>query len=131
MTIAKALYQISDRIGSSRREVRVYANEIDSFSKLLNQVKTELDKPTSVSADLQSLIKDVVDICNRALTPLDKLQNTLTPLLVHFHDSPRKFRQFGSRLRWVFTSKSKLLFYHDALRSQHGILNTTLKLMIY
>ncbi|KAK1762671.1 hypothetical protein QBC33DRAFT_623432 [Phialemonium atrogriseum] len=85
----------------------------------------------NVSIDLQSLIQDVVNNCERLLTPLDNLKITLTSLLAHFRDSPGKFRQFGIRLQWIFTSKSNIVFYREALRGQHRILDITLQIMIY
>ncbi|RYP40283.1 hypothetical protein DL767_001826 [Monosporascus sp. MG133] len=101
LTIAQGLFQIADGIGSAGQEVRIYAEEINAFSKLLKRVKTELEDSTDVSVDIQSLINDVIDICNRVLKPLDGLQNTLKPLLNHFRSSPSKFRQLGLRLQWV------------------------------
>ncbi|RMJ06664.1 hypothetical protein CDV36_013728 [Fusarium kuroshium] len=130
LEIAQGLYQIAGAIGSAGLEVRTYAEEINQFSKLLDQVKNELTQSANVSVDLQSLIKDVMDVCNRALTPLDCLQKTLKPLLVRFKSSPGKFRQLGLRLQWVFSSREKLLFYREVLKGQHRILDTTLQVMI-
>jgi len=129
-TIAQGLFQIAGGIGSAGQEIRIYAEEINAFSKLLRCVKTELESSTDVSLDLQSLVKDVTDICDRVLTPLDRLQNTLKPLLVRFKTSPGKIRQLGVRLQWVFTSKDKLLFYREALKGQYQILDTVLDVMI-
>ena len=129
-TIAQGLFQIAGDIGSAGQEIRIYAEEINAFSKLLRCVKTELESSTDVSLDLQSLVKDVTDICDRVLTPLDRLQNTLKPLLVRFKTSPGKIRQLGVRLQWVFTSKDKLLFYREALKGQYQILDTVLDVMI-
>jgi cob(I)alamin adenosyltransferase len=73
-TIAHGLFQIAGDIGSAGQEIRIYAEEINAFSKLLRCVKTELESSTDVSLDLQSLVKDVTDICDRVLTPLDRLR---------------------------------------------------------
>lgn len=129
-TVAQGLYQIADGIGSAGKEVRIYADEIDAFSKLLKAVRAELLRPPPVSFDEQSLVNDVLDICDRVLLPLNRLQNTLKPLLVRFNNSSGKLRQFGLRVQWFFSSKDKLLFYREALRAQHRILDTTLELMI-
>lgn len=129
-TVAQSLYQIADGIGSAGLEVRVYADEIDAFSKLLKAVRAELLRPSSISLNEQSLVKDVIDICNRVLAPLSRLQDTLKPLLVRFRNSSRKLSQFGLRVQWIFAKKSKLLFYREALRGQHRILDTTLGLII-
>ncbi len=128
--VAQGLYQIADGIGSAGQEVRIYADEIDAFSKLLKMVRAELLRPSSIFLDEQSLVRDVMDICDRVLQPLNRLQNTLRPLLVRFRSCPGKLRQFGLRVQWYFSCKDKLLFYREALRSQHRILDTTLELMI-
>jgi hypothetical protein len=72
-----------------------------------------------------------MDICDRVLTPLNRLQKTLKPLLVHFRSSPGKLRQLELRLRWVFSSRDKLLFYREVLKGQHRILDTTLDVMTF
>lgn len=129
--IAKGLYQIADGIGSAGQEVRIYADEVGSFSKLLLKVRSELQQPSHGSHDDDvSLVRDILEICEKALAPLERLQHTLKPLLVKFRQSSRKLRQFGLRVQWIFTSKAKLLFYRDLLRSQHRMLDTTLELMI-
>jgi hypothetical protein len=127
--VAQSLYEIASGIGSAGREVRTYADEIDVFSKLLNAVREEVLRPLGTSLDEQSLVKDVLDICNRVLLPLESLQSTLKPLLVHFRNSPGKLHQFGLRIRWIFSSKGKLLFYRDALNWQRGNVSIILGLM--
>lgn len=110
--------------------MRTYAEEINTFSKLLKHVKDELEMSTDVSADIQSLVNDIVNICGRVLKPLDGLQKTLRPLLKHFSNSPSKIRQLGLRLQWIFRKKDKVLFYRAALKEQHRILDTVLEVMI-
>ncbi|KAJ6440248.1 Complex 1 LYR protein [Purpureocillium lavendulum] len=129
-TIAQGLLQIADAIGSAGREVRIYAEEINAFSKLLKYVRTELQSSTDIALDLQSLVNDVMDVCDRVLHPLNVLQSTLKPLLTKFQVSPRKFRQLALRLQWTFTYKEKLTFYREVLRSQRGILDTTLEVIL-
>jgi hypothetical protein len=82
--VARGLYQIADGIGSAGQEVRIYADEVDAFSELLKMVRAELLRSSSVSLDEQSLVKDVMDVCDRVLQPLNRLQGTLRPLLVRF-----------------------------------------------
>jgi hypothetical protein len=130
LAISAGLYEIANGIGSSAREVRAFADEVDSFSRLLGCVKAELDRvEVDVTIDLRSLVNDVVSICGRVLQPLLKLQDNLKPLLAKFRDSPGKLRQVGLRLRWAFTTRSRLLFYRDALHGQHRILDTALALL--
>lgn len=130
LTAAQGLFQVADGIGSAGEEVRSYAEEINNFSKLLRHVEDELKISTGVSADIQSLVNDVVRICTRVLKPLDGLQKTLSPLLEHFSDSPSKIRQLRLRLQWVFKKKGKVLFYRAALKEQHRILDTILDVII-
>jgi hypothetical protein len=130
LTIAHGLFQIADAIGSAGLEVRSYAEEINTFAKLLKHIKTELDSSTDVSVDIRSLVNDVVDICDSVLKPFDGLQKTLKPLLDHVSSRPNMFKQLGVRLQWVFRKKEKLLFYRKALKEQHRILDTILEIII-
>jgi hypothetical protein len=97
--VALGLYQIADGIGSAGREVRLYADEVGGFSKMLKMVGTQVLPPSDISSDEQSLIMDVMDICDRVLLPLNRLQGTLQPLLVRFRQSSGKLRQFGLRVQ--------------------------------
>ena len=106
--VAQGLYRIADGIGSSGKEVRDAAQEISAFSQLLMSIKTEVSRPTSISLAEQNLVHDVVEVCENILKPLQRLQNTLKPLLDRFHDSPGKIRQFGLRVQFVFSCKNKL-----------------------
>jgi hypothetical protein len=128
--VAQGLYQIADGIGSAGQEVRAHAGEIDAFSKLLKRVRAELLRPSNTCFEEQSLVKDIVDICERVLLPLNLLQATLKPLLIQFSRSSKKLRQLGLRIHWLFKSKNKLLFYRSILKEQHRVLDTTLELMI-
>lgn len=130
LTIAQGLFRIAEGIGSAGREVRGYAQEISTFAKLLKYIKAELDSSTNVSINIQSLINDVVDICNRVLTPFDRLHKLLSPLLDQFCTCPNKLRQLGLRLQWMFKTKAKLLFYRETLKEQHRILDTILEIII-
>jgi hypothetical protein len=73
---------------------------------------------------------DVMDICDRVLLPLNRLQGTLQPLLVRFRQGSGELRQFGLRVQWCFSRKDKLLCYREALKAQHRVLDTILELMI-
>lgn len=126
--VAKGLYQIADGIGTAGEEVRLYAGEINEFSKLLAHIRTEILTTPDIPFDSRSLIKDVVDICDKVLEPLHCLQEILKSFFTRFKQSPKKLKQFALRVRWIFRDKRKLLFYLDALRSQHRILNTALDL---
>lgn len=129
-TVAQGLYQIADGIGSAGQEVRAHADEIDAFSKLLKRVRDELLRPSNDCLEEQSLVKDIVDICEKVLLPLNRLQATLKPLLIKFSKSSNKIHQLGLRIHWLFKSKNKLLFYRSILKGQHRVLDTTLELMI-
>ncbi|KAL2811777.1 nucleoside phosphorylase domain-containing protein [Aspergillus granulosus] len=126
--VAKGLYQFADGIGSAGEEVRLYAGEVNEFSKLLNYIRTQILDSPDLPFNSQSLIRDVIDVCDKVLQPFHRLQNTLNSFFTQFKQSPKKLKQFGLRVKWVFSSKKKLLFYLEALRSQHRILNTALDL---
>jgi hypothetical protein len=126
--LARGLYQIVDCIGSAGKEVRLNAEEINQFSELLNHIRAQMLAAPEIPLNSRSLIKDVVDICDKILQPFHRLQNTLDSFIIRFKQSPRKLKQFGFRVKWIFCEKKKLLFYLDALRNQHRILNTALNL---
>jgi hypothetical protein len=124
LAVAKGLYSIADGIGSAGREVRAYADEINGFSKLLYRVRIEILQTPGINHDEQNLLKDILDICDRVLKPFNQLQDVLTPLLVHYGNSPGKLKQLGLRLYWIFSCKRELLFYRDLVKVQHGMLDT-------
>jgi hypothetical protein len=133
--VAKGLNTLADGIGSAGKEVRIYADEIDAFSKLLQRVKDLLhDTQSSRLPDSlfyeQSLLLDILGVCKRVLEPINRIQQKLTPLVGRFTDST-KGKNFALRIRWIFSSKEKLLFYRGALKEQHRLLNTTLVLMTF
>ncbi|KAF2183328.1 hypothetical protein K469DRAFT_710852 [Zopfia rhizophila CBS 207.26] len=129
--VAKGLYQLANGIGSAGEEVRAYAEEIDSFSKLLQRIKAELQEGSNGASQYeQNLLLDIVGVCERVLGPLHRIQKILNPLLERFRDSPRKLRQFRLRVQWTFSSRAKLLFYRKALKGQHRLLDTMLELVI-
>ncbi|KJK63836.1 hypothetical protein P875_00064708 [Aspergillus parasiticus SU-1] len=126
--VAKGLYQIADGIGFAGEEVRLYAAEINEFSKLLTHIRAQILATPDIPFSSRSLIKDIVDICDKILQPFHRLQNTLESFFARFKQSPQKLKQFGFRVKWIFHDKRKLLFYLEALRNQHRILNTALDL---
>ena len=128
--LAKGLGRIADGLGAAGREVRLYANETLAFARLLHRVREELCRLADVPADTMTLLRDVVDVCERVLAALDRVHVTLEPLLERFARSPRKLIQLGLRLRWVFGKKAEMLFYRDALAAQHRLLDTVLDVMI-
>ncbi|OAA53443.1 hypothetical protein SPI_09371 [Niveomyces insectorum RCEF 264] len=128
-SIAKGLYQIADDMSVAGLEVRVYANEIDSFAKLLLNVQSTVDGLTCSAAEIAKIkthIKEILDNCDRILKPLHEVQEGLLPLLQRFRDSPSKMLQVALRIRWTFISKGKVLFYRELLQRQHQMLDTHL-----
>ncbi|KAK3375628.1 hypothetical protein B0T24DRAFT_676551 [Lasiosphaeria ovina] len=111
---AKGLYEITDGIGSAGIEVRIYGDEVASFSKLLYHIWSELVRPEGVSI----------------LYPLKGIPGTLKPLLDRVRGRESNLRLLGLRLQWVFRTKNKLLFYRSALNAQHKLLQTPLDLII-
>jgi hypothetical protein len=125
--IAKGLDQLADGIGTAGQEVRIYADEIDAFSRLLDVIRELLQRRLKQSwSRAENLLEDILHVCQRVLVPMEIVQATLTPLLSRFRSSPGKFRQFSLRVQWIFSTKEKLLFYRAALKGQHRLLDTTL-----
>ncbi|KAH8170186.1 hypothetical protein LIA77_10730 [Sarocladium implicatum] len=129
LTVAQGLFQIANGIGSAGQEVRRYAQEIDTFSKLLSTVQIELDKSKLPSDDIRDSFDEILHLCERALIPLNNLQKTLKPLLDHYKSSKNKLRQLGLRIKWFFEEKEKLLFYISTLGEEHRALNTLLEIL--
>lgn len=132
--VAQGLNTLADGIGSAGKEVRIYADEIDSFPKLLQRIRELLSQDTSsqpVNVFLyeQSILLDILSVCKRVLEPINRIQQRLSPLLGTFSDGT-KLKNLALRVQWMFSSKNKLLFYRGALRGQHRLLDTTLSLMI-
>ena len=128
---AKGLYQLADGIGSAGMEARIYAEEINSFSKLLQRTREQItQRSEQISSFEETLLREIINICDRVIRPINGIQESLNPILVRFRSSPSKLRSFGLRVQWMFCSKDKLLFYRGALRGQHRLLDTTLALMI-
>lgn len=128
-TVAKALYQIAGGIGSAGEEVRVHAEEIDTFSKLLNQAQIKLVQCPSVNPGIQDLIDQVVDICHKTLEPLHIIRSHVKPLLEKYGTSLKKLKTLGIRLEWMFRMKCKVLFYREALKQKHKVLDTVVGLI--
>jgi len=129
--VAQGLYQIADGIGSAGLEVRIYAKEITSFSKVLQLIQTKILRPVGVTLDELGLVKDITDICEEVLAPLTRIQETLKPLLDRYKDSKKKIDQIGKRIHWYFSQKQKLLFYREALRGHQQNLDSVLAAINY
>jgi hypothetical protein len=79
--VAKGLHQLADGIGSAGVEVRVYTEEIDSFAKLLQRVREQIkQRPGQVSSFEENLLRDIIDVCDRVMRPINGLQEKLNPL---------------------------------------------------
>lgn len=129
--VAKALNELAEGIGSAGAEVRFYANELDSFAKLLRVIETHVsDREDEASAVEHGLLLEIVGVCKRTLEPIKSVQTKLSPLLERYRDSHSKLRSFGLRIWWIFSKKGEMLFYRGALRRQHELLDTTLSSMI-
>ncbi|KAF2261456.1 hypothetical protein CC78DRAFT_546649 [Lojkania enalia] len=131
--VAKGLYDIAEGIVSAGREVRIYADEIDTLGKILQNLHLELENGEArrLLSDGENLLKDILHLCNQLLHPLDQLQQVLRPLLERFKNSGRKLNQFGLRVRWLFSSKPKLLFFRDSINGMRRNLDTLLALVIF
>jgi hypothetical protein len=127
--VAKGLYKLADGIGSAGTEVRVSANQVSNFSTLLMSINKEVSKPTRISAVEQTLVLDIVGVCDGLMQPLKKLQQALDPLMSRYRDSAEKLRQFGLRLQFYFSCKGKLLYYLDLLGKHSATINVALGVM--
>ncbi|KAK8121563.1 hypothetical protein PG999_005683 [Apiospora kogelbergensis] len=131
--VAKGLYRIADGIGSPGVEVRIYGDEIAAFSKVLSQLRTEVQSPRSpqeATKETQDLLEDTVYACDKILQPIKAILLTLSPVLERLEDNKSKLSRFGLRVQWIFSYKEKLLFYRSALNAQQRLLQTLLDLLL-
>lgn len=128
-TVAKGLYQIASGIGSAGEEVRMYGDEVAGIAKLLYQIRSEILGTDGGSTETRRLLNDTIQLCDQVLVPLQRMLDTLKPLLARFSDTDNRLRQFGLRIQWSFRTKDKLLFYRRALNAQHKLLQTLLSLL--
>lgn len=128
-SIAQSLHQIADTIGTAGIEVRIYAKEISSFSKVLQLIKEKVFRV--IGNTVLVLVKEITDICEEVLAPLARLQVTLEPLLGRYRGDEKKAEQIAKRVLWYFSTKQKLLFYREALRGHKQNLDIVLAGMNY
>lgn len=129
LSIAKGLYEIADDMGTASQEVRIYADEVDGFVKLLLHIQTTMDETMCAVrkvADIKVQVQTIVETCFGILKPLEEIQKALSPLVQRFHNSPSKMTQVALRIRWIFSSKGKFVFYREMLNRQHRMLNSYL-----
>jgi predicted hotdog family 3-hydroxylacyl-ACP dehydratase len=103
--VAKGLHSLADGIGFAGREVRIYADEIDSFAKLLGRVKEQLSQGGDECSYEKYLLQDILHVCKRVLEPINRIQEQLNPLLVSLHATASKLKHFTLRVQWMFSSK--------------------------
>ena len=127
--VAQGLYNLADTIGSAGKEVRMAAQQVASFSGILTSIKTEISRPNELSFVEQSLAIDIVHCCEDVLRPLQRLQDTLKPLLRRYRPSFTKLRHFGLWVQYVFRYKTKLSYCLELLRHQTVTLNAVLGIM--
>jgi hypothetical protein len=106
---AHPISTLADGIGSAGKEVRIYADEMYSFSNLLQRVKESLlQAKRTQSGDVfiyeKSLFLDVLGVCTRVLEPITRIQQRLTPLLGRFSEGI-KLKNFALRIQWMFITK--------------------------
>jgi hypothetical protein len=124
--VAKGLHSVADQIGAAGAEVRLYAREISDFANLLNRIRTDVLTLSDVPFNARTLIEDVTSVCDKVLQPFRRLQSTLDAFATRFRHTPGKLKNFGLCVKWAFARKKELLFYLEALRSQHRVLDTAL-----
>jgi Mg2+ and Co2+ transporter CorA len=129
--VANGIHQLADELCAADSEIHSYADEIIGFTRLLQHVHTTVkDVPSSSDTLLeQGLIREALTICEKILTPLDQLQKTLNKHLEKLKPQSSKLKRFGTIVKWVFSSKKKVLFYRAALHFQHQLLDTILQLL--
>lgn len=94
--VAKDLYQIADDIGMAGLKVRLHAQYVGGFSRLLVRIQHTIDcldlkTRRREAAELRSHIGRLLSTFRKILQPIkDEIECSRQPLLVRFHDSPTK-----------------------------------------
>jgi hypothetical protein len=128
--ISRGLYNIANGIGSAGAEVRVYADEFDSFAKLMVRICETLKQQPEPSPRIQHLLLDITGICVRIIKPFNCLQKTLQLTVDKFSPTKGKLKRIGAKFQWIFKNRKELLSYRNMLRVQHRALDTTLTLIV-
>lgn len=130
MDVAQGFYKIADAIGATGNDIRVFATEISSLSKVLSLTREKMLRPKGGAIEELSLFMDLSDICDQILTPLKCTQETLGSLLSQ-QSIPKKANQAGIWISGYFLEKPKLLFYREAVKGQQQNLDALLAAMTY
>jgi hypothetical protein len=128
--VAKGLYDLADEVGSAGEAVRIFANDFALFVENLKELGALLDSSPSVPRQTQSVTEDLLEVAiDQIVQPFQRLLEDLQPLLVTWRDSPSRMKQLGLRLRWAFSYKTKVLFFHGALNALKGNVSLLLQAM--
>jgi len=128
--VAKGLYDLADEVGSAGEAVRIFANDFALFVENLKELGALLDSSPSVPRQTQSVTEDLLEVAtDQIVQPFQRLLEDLQPLLVTWRDSPNRMKQLGLRLRWAFSYKAKVLFFHGALNALKGNVSLLLQAM--
>ncbi|KAF2117990.1 hypothetical protein BDV96DRAFT_644323 [Lophiotrema nucula] len=129
--IAKGLYHIANEIGSAGEEVRLYSQEVDGTCQVLQNILFALEEHHAQGIVYeQILLASIVSVCSRLMEPLHRLQIVLVPLLDKFKRSVKKLYQVGLKLKWVFSTRSKLLLCRALISNLRGDLHMLLTLLL-
>lgn len=119
--VTKGLYDLADQIGSAGEAVRVFANDFEFFVENLRTLGKLLDDLPPVPRRAESTTEELLEVAlEQVVQPFQSLLTQLEPLLINWRNSPSRMRQLGLRIRWAFSQKSKVLFYHAALNALKG-----------
>ncbi|KAK7746610.1 hypothetical protein SLS62_009331 [Diatrype stigma] len=129
LEVSKLMYKTAEGIGSAGRDVRLRADEVDSFVKAAEAVQEVLRMDvtpgnpqtsaptlpvTRLRAKIEDAITDIIENCRRALDPLRELLRIFEPLVarVAATTTPRPRQQYPGKLR---TLGNMIRFYlmHD------------------
>ena len=129
--IAKGLCHVANEIGSAGEEVRVYSQEVDGTCQVLQNILFALGEHHAQGVVYeQILLANIVSVCSRLLEPLHRLQSVLVPLLDKLDRTVKKLRQVGLRLKWIFSTRSKLLLCRALISNLRGDLHMLLTLLL-
>ena len=130
--IAKSLYHIASSLGSAGEEIRSYSSEVDGTCQVLQNILFALEQQNTLGVVYeQILLTSIVSVCSRLMEPLHRLQCALKPLLAKFKlASTKMLSRVGLKLKWVFSTKSKLLVCRALIGGLRGDLHMLLTLLL-
>lgn len=131
--VVSGLRTLANGMGTAGLEVQSYSSEINDFAVLLERTQKTVQQATSASLTDHDLLKDLLEVCERVMDPLNLMQRRLNRYDTSFRQQQnrRKIRHFHTTVKWLFSTKQKIMYLRSVVQGQHRLLDTLLQLMVF